>query len=371
MLTMERPLNRAAIAAVSAALVGTVCAALAPAQAQQAAAKIGEMLGVVTCHSSSPCVGGVNTGTSFGVLAVASKNNGIDAATKNPSKTNNPRSGVYGHDDSTDGGTGNVGVAGSSTYGTGMEASSAFGKGLIVNSAHNTGIVSNASLAGVFGSGFNGVDGYNGDGNTSGVGTYGYSLAGTALLGVAASGNRTQALELHAGTADGSGAAIKTFDSNSVPIFVVDNLGNVGITGLLYTGGPCGSGCSKTRRVTEYAPRESMPTMEDVGEGQLVGGKAYVPLDPAFANVIDQRATYFVFVSPEGSSQGLYVTRKTALGFDVVENQGGHATIPFGYRIIAKPFGVTAARLPMLLQSQKPAPARPQAGVAAMARLAH
>ena len=95
--------------------------------------------------------------------------------------------------------------------------------------------------------------------------------------------------------------------------------------------------------------------MEDIGEGQLVAGKAFVSLDPGFANVIDQRSTYVVFVSPEGPNQGLYVSQKTARGFEVIENPGGRSTIPFGYRIVAKPYGVTAARLPMSVESQMPA----------------
>jgi hypothetical protein len=98
----------------------------------------------------------------------------------------------------------------------------------------------------------------------------------------------------------------------------------------------------------------SQPTREDYGEAQLANGQAYVRLDPAFANIIDHRAGYLVFLTPEGPSQGLYVTGKSIAGFFVRENPGGHATIGFQYRIVAKPYGVKAQRLPMKLYHAGP-----------------
>jgi hypothetical protein len=108
----------------------------------------------------------------------------------------------------------------------------------------------------------------------------------------------------------------------------------------------------------EYTPRTSLPTMEDVGEAQLVAGTAYVRIDPAFANVIDRRASYLVFITPEGDSNSLYVTNKTPAGFVVRESHGGRSTLAFQYRIVAKPYDITAARLPMVRMSL------PQAGYA-------
>jgi hypothetical protein len=80
----------------------------------------------------------------------------------------------------------------------------------------------------------------------------------------------------------------------------------------------------------------------------LQNGNAYVYLDPAFANVIERGAKYLVFITPEGDSRGLYVTEKTARGFVVRENMGGHSTLAFSYRIVAKPLGSHEQRLPML-----------------------
>jgi hypothetical protein len=100
--------------------------------------------------------------------------------------------------------------------------------------------------------------------------------------------------------------------------------------------------------------------MEDFGEAQLVDGQSYVRLDAAFANVIDGHSSYLVFITPEGDSHGLYVTEKSSAGFAVRENEGGHATIAFSYRIVAKPYGDASPRLPMLTEPRfvKPAPIR-------------
>jgi hypothetical protein len=289
--------------------------ALSPVAAQQARTLGAIAYNVVTCHSGGACAGGVNTANGIGVVGVASGNNGLDGATKYPSNTTHVgRSGVYGHDDSTDGGNLNVGVAGFSPNGIGMEAAS-----------------------------------------TNGTGLYATSTNWITVNAWGGFGNTLPALYVRGGTySDPSGTTIEADDATGHATFTVDNAGNAHLKGLLYTGGSCSQGCSRSRRVASYAPRESMPSMEDVGEGQLVNGKAHVRLDPAFANVVDLNAPYAVFVSPEGPSRGLYVTQKDRTGFTVTENPGGSATISFSYRIVAKPYGVTAARLPVTDDSRSP-----------------
>jgi len=59
--------------------------------------------------------------------------------------------------------------------------------------------------------------------------------------------------------------------------------------------------------LVSYMPRESSPTMEDFGEGQLVNGTVAVRIDSAFANAIDQSKDYLVFLTPDGDTKGLYV----------------------------------------------------------------
>jgi hypothetical protein len=131
-------------------------------------------------------------------------------------------------------------------------------------------------------------------------------------------------------------------------ILTFNDFGDLGISGLLFTDGPCDNGCSRTRRVKTYAPRESVPTTEDVGEARLVDGRASVTLEHAFANVIDRAAGYVVLITPEGNNRGLYVANRGATTFEVREAEGGRSTIAFAYRIVAHPYGTQASRLPFV-----------------------
>jgi hypothetical protein len=79
---------------------------------------------------------------------------------------------------------------------------------------------------------------------------------------------------------------------------------------------------------------------------------------------MEKRASYMVIITPEGPSRGLYVTKKSAVGFAVRENPGGNSTLAFSYRIVAKPFGEHPVRLQtftMPLPVARPA-AKPKIG---------
>jgi len=225
----------------------------------------------------------------------------------------------------------------------------------VVDDGGNTTISGSATIGG--GSAFTGVSIDSGGTSSDGTQSYGTNigvegitspegLSGSGgLAGIQGSNNTTSI----AVRANGFGGLL--FDGNnssSVDVFTVDDSGNVAITGLITTGGACSGGCINGRsdsRLVEYAPREAEPTMEDFGEGRVVNGAGYVRLDPMFAKTINQTTSYMVFITPEGDNRGLYVTQKSIGGFMVRESQGGHSTLAFSYRIVAKPFGVTAPRL--------------------------
>jgi hypothetical protein len=95
----------------------------------------------------------------------------------------------------------------------------------------------------------------------------------------------------------------------------------------------------------EYETRSTVPNVEDFGDGQLVNGRAYVPIDARLADTIDRRVEYHVFVTPEGDCKGLYVTQKSPGGFAVRELQGGRSSLAFEYRIVAKPIDENGTRL--------------------------
>jgi hypothetical protein len=150
-------------------------------------------------------------------------------------------------------------------------------------------------------------------------------------------------------------------NSSNTQTLLADDAGNLTITGFIFTAGVCSSGCAVNPkgpgvRVVTYAPREAAPTVEDVGEGQLVGGRSYVALDHDFATVIDQHSSYFVFITPEGDNRGLFVTGKSLRGFTVTESQGGRSTVPFSYRIVAKPYGPAHPRLARVNFAAQPRP---------------
>jgi hypothetical protein len=269
--------------------------------------------GVVATSSGGSAFFAENTGFGDGAQVLSLNNDGTNTSTQNPSNSNGfGRSGLWGHDDSTDGGTLNYGVAGSSTSGTGVFGSSS-------------------------------------------------SWVGVEAIGGMININTLQDWPALSATANtfGGEPIIDVFDGceNSNPctssnyVARIDGFGDMFLTGLLRTSGSCSSGCAKVagqagRRVVSYAPRETQPTMEDVGEAQLVGGRAYVRLEAKYATVVDRTSRYFVFITPEGDCDQLYVTGKSADGFTVREARNGSSTVPFQYRIVARPYGDGSPRLP-------------------------
>jgi len=122
------------------------------------------------------------------------------------------------------------------------------------------------------------------------------------------------------------------------------------VSGHCYTASGITPALQKTSTgssVTAYAPHQSVPTMEDVGEGRLVNGQATVPLERTFASTIDTSRPYLVFITPEGDSRGLYVSTRSLAGFVVRESMNGHSNVAFQYRIVAHPYEDASARLPV------------------------
>jgi hypothetical protein len=131
--------------------------------------------------------------------------------------------------------------------------------------------------------------------------------------------------------------------------FEVTADGDVNASGTVTGGVKCRPGtCPAGAKLAAYAPVDALPTVEDFGRAQVVGGVAMVRFDSAFASTIDGSKDYHVFLTAEGDNRGLYVSRRTPLGFSVAESMNGHSTLPFSYRIVAHPYGSTAARLPLI-----------------------
>jgi hypothetical protein len=120
----------------------------------------------------------------------------------------------------------------------------------------------------------------------------------------------------------------------------------------------CPNGFSETaavasgqRRVALYAMESPQQWFEDFGAGQLADGAATVSLDPTFAETVNGAADYHVFLTPEGDCRGLYVSSKTASGFEVRELAGGQSSVAFDYRIVALRRGFEGVRLEDVTES--------------------
>jgi hypothetical protein len=330
-----------------------------------------------TCSSTSPCTEFDNTSTGAGVKGTSTAGNGIVGTTFFGSTTvANGTAGVTGADSSTSGAF-DKGVFGTTKIGAGVKGTAVTGIGIwgkvsgagtavrAETSNDNATLFDGKDASGTHvlrvdsggdeflaatlfgGQSFNSVDGVDGEGTQEGV-------VGQGLTNGAA--------DVYA-TGVGGALILDGVNSGNVQVLKVDDSGNETITGQIFTAGVCSSGCVNSHqpgpRVVSYMPREAEPTMEDVGEGQLVNGRGYVSIASDFASVVDRTREYFVFLTPNGDSRGLYVSERSATGFAVHENGGGRSTLSFDYRIVAKPYGESMPRLPRANFAAQPKLMRP------------
>jgi hypothetical protein len=301
-----------------------------------------------TCKSSLPCLVERNGGTGAGIVAGGVYGPGVRASSRqssavfgqtfNPTSINfNTAAGVWGADDSTDqGGGGNSGVMGTTTYGNGVF-------GATYNPSLTTKVGTDAVV---------GVD--QGDGMLN-VGVHGIAV-GTAVLAVSLApqqpAGQTQYPALAALCTGGSLAmtADNGYGSPGGDVMSLDCAGNMILKGTIVTQGTplIRVGRPNGQARAAYAAEQTQPAIEDDGEARIANGSGYVSVDGAFAEAADLNRGYSVFVTPEGPNQGLYVANKSAAGFAVRENPGGHSSIGFAYRIVATPVGAPHDRLPSM-----------------------
>ncbi len=85
------------------------------------------------------------------------------------------------------------------------------------------------------------------------------------------------------------------------------------------------------------APESPEVMFTDYGVGQLVNGKARIDIDPTLTNniLVDDGHPIKIFVQLEGDCNGVYVTNKSAEGFDVIELKGGSSNTKFSWTLAA------------------------------------
>ena len=368
---------------VVATLVGAFTL-LAPASAQSVA----KQLISLACFDNQQCIKITNTSpTGKAIVGVAQNASGIVGRT-NVNRNRNPNvfppvdtnGGVTGVDTSANLLDTNAGIYGTSKNGTGViglttfdSSGNGYGQLGVLGIDNSTTANQNSGVAGTSNHNF-GVSGVAFDPNT-GIGVFGFetggfgvegdtesnTIGGIGVVGVAALGvgggffssdPKLAGVDI---TNGGGGAIIDAFGGNGglTEVMSLDNAGNMALAGDLQTDGTPMSitPTSAGRKVLTYAPQQSVRTVEDVGEAQLIGGQAIVRLEPTFASAMDTRSPYLVFITPQGKTSGLYVTEKTRLGF-VVREYNGASSIAFDYRIVAKPYGSAAQRMPFYVEQR-------------------
>jgi hypothetical protein len=99
------------------------------------------------------------------------------------------------------------------------------------------------------------------------------------------------------------------------------------------------------RHIELYSMESPQNWSEDFGSARLSSGATAVTLDPVFAETVNPGAEYHVFLTPAGDCRGLYISNKTADGFEVRELGGGQSNVAFDYRIVALRRGFENVRM--------------------------
>lgn len=298
------------------------------------------------------CVEATSTGIGSGFLGSnTSQGDGVDGKTTGTGNgvsgtSNGGGYGVFGGTDTISAGVEGFNGSSASTGGPGVNGVSDSGPGVTGESESASG--------GVEGTNTNTGDGVDGTAQKAGNGVLGVSESGYGVQGQSSAkdagvggfsfskNSGEGAAGVYGQSLEGIGVYGYSESSNGYGLY---SQGNAYVDGVLYTEGSCKDGCSRTRGEAAFAARTSQPTIDDIGESVLRHGVAHVALATDFANTIDSNKPYVVLLTPEGDA-ALYVASRTATSFDVRQIAGGHSSIAFAYRIVAKPYGLKDERLP-------------------------
>jgi hypothetical protein len=276
--------------------------------------------GIALPFSDSLATGGSafrvsNTSTGMGLWGVSKNGSGVLGNSEGGNGVTGfsaTKNGVYGH---TSAGTG-FGMSGRNEY---LDSWGFFG-GYAPNGTDVVGVYGSGSMTGgaysygVYGEGKVGVQGvgnigvYGSSDPRNGYGVIAESYGGTALSCIGSfeqNGGKFTASPTSTTWTTNKPATVKTANGTPVKLFSEE-------AAELY--------------------------FNDYGDGRLTGGIAHIELDPLFLETVTVNAAHPLkaFVQLEDDSKGVYVTRKTTTGFDVVELQGGTSNARFTYRVMCK-----------------------------------
>lgn len=201
-------------------------------------------------------------------------------------------------------------------------------------------------------------------GNKKTVGVFGTAFGTTGdTVGVEGDNNSSSGVAVKAQCNNGGFLFDGTTPAGG-DVFNVDSSGNVQAQGRLSTGQDIDAGgslgCSGDlnvggakhalvhlpdgKAVLLSAMESPENWFEDFGSEKLHGGAAWVPIDKTFAQTSNVEMDYHVFLTPGGDCKGLYVAKKTPVGFEVREMGDGHSEVQFDYRVVSRRRGFEAAR---------------------------
>jgi hypothetical protein len=156
-----------------------------------------------------------------------------------------------------------------------------------------------------------------------------------------ATGTNSGVRGVSVGPAGGASNGVLGFSSSGHGVVGIANtsgsFGGLFFGGLTVASGPK-SAAVKHRDGSHrlfYSLESPESWFEDFGRAKLLRGKAEVKLDPSFVGFVNMD-DYHVFLSPEGPTNGLYISQRSRVGFSVREHGEGASTIPFSYRIVAR-----------------------------------
>ena len=250
---------------------------------------------------------GINLGTGEGVLG----------------SNNSSGFGVYGNNTGT-----GLGVLGKSTGAFGLEGITT------LNSYLSSGILGKSTAllgTGSCGVGNNGASclvSSSGSG-LSGTGSY-FGVYGTAI---STATNTLKTGGYFASGSDGSGNP--TFSNWSY-------VGAIDVANVTYKMQGPGTVSTVVKNLSDSLVVLSCPEapeilFEDYGSGELNNGETHITIDPVFVKntVVNEKHPLRAFVQIEGECNGVYITNKTAQGFDVKELNNGKSNVKFMWHIIA------------------------------------
>jgi hypothetical protein len=84
-------------------------------------------------------------------------------------------------------------------------------------------------------------------------------------------------------------------------------------------------------RLPTYVPSAPTADVCTRGKATLAAGECYVAFSDAFRKLVDDPQELSITVTPQGNTNGVYVTDVTADGFRVKENMGGQSSTSFSW----------------------------------------